>query len=121
MFLPPPLAEANSQSTAPEPNLTTRFPTLRDPLEHTPFPQYILQRLGIKNRIIRNLINDIRQICKQIPLISIRENSRNTCVIKFDVFVVDADEVNCWVCGDERKERGVDYLGYVTLLGGGIS
>ena len=78
--------------------------------------QNILQSFRIKNCIIRNLINDICQIRKKVSLVFVSQYGRYTCIIEFDIFVMDAYEVNCWVCGNEGEKCGVDYLRDVALL-----
>lgn len=73
-------------------------------------PQHILQRLRIEQRILRYLINDIREIRKQIPLVPIRQDGRHARVIELDLVVVHLDEVDGGVDRHERAERCIDDL-----------
>lgn len=60
-------------------------------------PEDSLQSPGIEQRIIRYLINDVRQVRKEVALVLICEDSGYACVVELDVFVVDADEVDAGV------------------------
>jgi hypothetical protein len=75
----------------------------------------IAQSLGIENRIFRNLVDDVCQVCKEISLVLVGEDGGDASVVELDVFVVDADEMDSWVGGDEGDERVGDDLGDVAL------
>jgi hypothetical protein len=78
-------------------------------------PQNILQRLGIKGRIFRNLINHIRQVREEIPLVPIRQDGRHARVVELDLVVANFNEVDGRVDGDEVREGCFDDLADGTL------
>jgi hypothetical protein len=61
-----------------------------------------LQRSGIKYTVVWNLVDDVGEVCKEVALILVSENGRDTCVVELDIFVVDSDEVNIGVRCNER-------------------
>ena len=77
--------------------------------------KHLHQSRGIKYRIIRNLINDVRQIGKQIALVLVAQDGGDTSGVEFNVVVVDFDEVDGGVGGDEGFEGFLDYLRYDGL------
>lgn len=83
-------------------------------------PQDILQRLRVEQRVLGYLIDDIREVCEEIPLVPIRQDGRHARVVELDFVVVHLDEVDGGVDGHERAERCVDNLAD-GALGGEVS
>lgn len=79
------------------------------------FPEDILQSLGIEQRIIGYLVDNVCQVREEVALVLVREDSGYTSIVELDVFVVDADEVDAGVLRYERDKCVGDDLGYWTL------
>lgn len=56
--------------------------------------EYILYCLGVEICIFGYMIDDIRQIGKQVSLVLVREHSWNARIVELDLVVVDFDEVD---------------------------
>ena len=61
------------------------------------------------------MVNDVGEVCEEVALVFVCEDSGDACIVELDVFVVDSDEVNRGVRGHERCEGIRDDLGYGTL------
>lgn len=82
-------------------------------------PQDLPNRSGIERRVLRDLINHIRQVRKQIPLVPIRQDGRDPGVVEFYLVIADFDEVDDGVGGHEGREGRLDDSADGALLAKG--
>lgn len=66
-------------------------------------------------RVVRDLINDVRQVREEVTLVLVREDGGGAGAVELDVLVGDTDEVDGGVCSDEGFEGLGDDLGYFAL------
>ena len=64
----------------------------------------ILQGPGIEQCVIWDLVDDVGQVCEEVALVLVCEDSGHACVVELYVFVMYADKVDGGVLGDEGRE-----------------
>lgn len=56
------------------------------------------------------MVDDISEVCEEVSLVLVCEDGWDASVVEFNVGVVDADEVDAGVHGDEGSEGVGDEL-----------
>lgn len=61
------------------------------------------------------MINDISEVGEEVSLILVGKDCGHAGIVKFDIFIVNPDEVDSRVAGNERCESVRDDLRNSTL------
>ena len=67
-------------------------------------PEDGLQGAGVELGVLRDLVDDVGQVCEEVALVLVGQDGGHASVVELDVLVVDFDEVEGGVCWYERLE-----------------
>lgn len=67
-----------------------------------------LQCVAVKVLVLWNQLDDARQVRKQVALVPVGKDGGNSRVVKFDVLIVDLDEVDIRIRADQGSQCGFD-------------
>lgn len=79
-------------------------------------PEKRLQRVGAKGFVVWNHFDDTGEVCKEVSLVLVGENSRYAGIVELDFLVMYLDEMDSGVPGDERYKSSFN-LGRYRALG----
>lgn len=67
-----------------------------------------LERVRVERVVVGHHLNDSSQVGKQVALVAVCQDGRDSGVVKLDIFVVDLDKVHVEVFGDQRTESALN-------------
>ena len=98
----------------PEATPTGSMTSCSDSKHFVPF-QNRHQGAGVEQCIVRYLADDVGEVSEEISLIFICEDCRDTCRVKFNIFIRDPNEVDGGICRNKRFQSVRNGLGHNRL------